>query len=71
MNQWINEPSSLVKVVLEHQLNYPSGSSFCLKGYQGIVDYKKIKNHIIDKASSTDGTLLTIGICDNLSHKKT
>ena len=52
----LNGPSSLVKVVLDHQLHYSPGTSFYFEGQEGVVDYEKLKGHISDRASSADGT---------------
>ena len=62
-------PSLFKQCVLKDDLKYPDGCSFCFEGYKGVDDYDKLKNHIIDCASRTDGTQLTVGIKDEHDKK--
>ena len=45
-------------------LKYPKGCSFCFEGYNGVEDFERLKNYLIDCASTTDGTQLTVTIHD-------
>ena len=45
-------------------LNYPKGCSFCFEGYNGVQDYERLKDYLIDCTSTTDGTQLTVAIHD-------
>ena len=50
-------PSSTVnQLIMKNLSKYPIGCSFCFEGYNGVDDYEKLKNHIIDCTSRTDGT---------------
>ena len=62
-------PSFVKQLILKDELKYPDGCSFCFEGYKGVDDYDKLKNHIIDCASRTDGTQLTVGIKDEHDKK--
>jgi hypothetical protein len=62
-------PSFVKQLILKDELKYPNGCSFCFEGYKGVDDYDKLKNHIIDCASRTDGTQLTVGIKDEHDKK--
>ena len=57
-------PSSVKQLIMKDELKYPNGCSFCFEGYNGVDDYDKLKNHIIDCASRTDRTQLTVAIHD-------
>lgn len=65
----LKAPSFVKQLMLKNELNYPDGCSFCFEGYKGVDDYDKLKNHIIDCASRTDGTQLTVGIKDEHDKK--
>ena len=62
-------PSSVKQLIMKDVLKYPIGCSFCFEGYKGVDDYEKLKNHIIDCASRTDGTQLTVAIHDEFVNK--
>ena len=62
-------PSSVKQLIMKDELKYPNGCSFCFEGYNGVDDYEKLKNHIIDCASRTDGTQLTVAIHDEHENK--
>ena len=68
--QLLTTPSIAVKTVLEATLGYPKGASFKFDGYNGVEDYDRLKGYLIDKASSSDGTQLVLGIADKLKTKK-
>ena len=55
--------------VLEQELRYPSGASFCFEGFKGIQDSQRLVTYLVDKASISDGTKLVVGINNNLSAK--
>ena len=57
-------PSSVKQLIMKDELKYPNGCSFCFEGYKGVDDYNKLKNHIIDCASRTDGTQSKVAIHD-------
>ena len=67
--QFLTKPSAVNKLVMETDLKYPKGCSFCFEGYKGVDDYEKLKNHLIDCASRTDGTQLTVSIHDDFINK--
>ena len=62
-------PSTVKQLIMQNVFKYPKGYSFCFKGYNGVDDYEKLKNHIIDCASRTDGTQLTVVIHDEFVNK--
>ena len=62
-------PSNVKQLIMKDVLKYPIGCSFCFEGYNGVDDYEKLKNHIIDCASRTDGTQLTVAIHDEFVNK--
>ena len=69
----LNPPFIATNTVLENFLNYPKGVSFHFEGYKGVPDYETLKVYLVDKASSSDGAQLTVGISDpytpkNVSH---
>ena len=66
---FITKPSTVNQLIMETDLNYPKGCSFCFEGYKGVDDYEKLKNHLIDCASRTDGTQLTVAIHDDFINK--
>ena len=49
---------------METGLDYPKGWSCYFPGYNGVDDFERLKNYLIDCASTTDGTQLTIAIHD-------
>ena len=54
---------------METDLKYPKGCSFYFEGYNGVNDYERLKDFLIDSACKTDGTRLTVGIHDEFSNK--
>ena len=62
-------PYNVKQLIMKDVLKYPIGCSFCFEGYNGVDDYEKLKNHIIDCASRTDGTQLTVAIHDEFVNK--
>ena len=62
-------PSNVKQLIMKDVLKYPIGRSFCFEGYNGVDNYEKLKNHIIDCASRTDGTQLTVAIHDEFVNK--
>ena len=62
-------PSTVKQLIMKDELKYLIGCSFCFEGYNGVDDYEKLKNHIIDCASRTDGTQLTVAIHDEFVNK--
>ena len=54
---------------MEKELKYPSGCSFCFEGYNGVKDYDRLKDFIIDSACNTDGSRLTVGIHQQFRNK--
>ena len=61
---FLTEPSQLNKLIMKDELKYPQGCSFCFEGYNGVEDYDRLKDFLIDCASRTDGTQLTVAIHD-------
>ena len=61
---FLTEPSQLNKLIMKDELKYPQGCSFCFEGYKGVEDYDRLKDFLIDCASRTDGTQLTVAIHD-------
>ena len=64
-------PSNVTQLIMKDTFKYPIGCSFCFEGYNGVDDYEKLKNHIIDCASRTDGTQLTVAIHDEFVNQPT
>ena len=64
-------PSNVTQLIMRNEFKYPIGCSFCFEGYDGVDDYEKLKNHIIDCASRTDGTQLTVAIHDEFVNQPT
>ena len=65
-------PSSTFKqLIMQNEFKYPIGCSFCFEGYSSVDDYEKLKNYIIDCASRTDGTQLTVAIHDEFVNQPT
>ena len=63
------KPNQLTKLTMEQVLKYPLGCSFCFEGYNGVKDYDRLKDFLIDSACNTNGTRLTVGIHDEFSNK--
>ena len=63
------KPNELTQLIMEKELKYPLGCSFCFEGYNGVKDYDRLKDFLIDSACNTDGTRLTVGIHDEFSNK--
>ena len=66
---FLTNPSSVNKLIMETELNYPKGCSFCFEGYKGVEDYDRLKDFLIDSACNTDGTQLTVAIHDEFINK--
>ena len=54
--QFLTKPSAVNKLIMETDLKYPKGCSFCFEGYNGVEDYDRLKDSLIDSACNTDGT---------------
>ena len=65
----LKEPSILTKSIMESNLGYPKGCSFRFEGFNGVKDYDRLKDFLIDSACNTDGTRLIVGIHDEFSNK--
>ena len=61
---FLTKPSIVNKLIMETDLKYPKGCSFCFEGYNGVNDFERLKNYLIDCASTSDGTQLTVVIHD-------
>ena len=66
---FLTKPSAVNKLIMEADLNYPKGCSFCFEGYNGVNDYERLKDFLIDSACNTDGTQLTVAIHDEFINK--
>ena len=66
---FLTKPSAVNGLIMKNMLNYPNGCSFCFEVYNGAQDYERLKNHLIDCASTTDGTQLTVAIHDEFVHQ--
>ena len=66
---FLSDPSIAMITVLEKELRYPSGASFCFEGFKGIQDSQRLVTYLIEKASISDGTKLVVGINNDLSTK--
>ena len=64
----LKEPSILTKSIMESNLGYPKGCSFRFEGFNGVKDYDRLKDFLIDSACNTDGTRLTVDIHDEFSN---
>ena len=67
---FLSDPSIAMITVLENELRYPSGTSFCFEGFKGKQDSQRLITYLIEKASTSDGTELVVGIHADLSAKK-
>ena len=50
-------------------LNYPKGYYLYFEGYNGVEDFERLKDYLIDCASTTYGTQLTVPIHDQFFHR--
>ena len=66
---FLTKPSAVNKLIMETDLKYPKGCSFCFEGYNGVEDYDRLKEFLIDSACNTDGTQLTVAIHDEFINK--
>ena len=67
--QFLTKPSAVNKLIMETDLKYPKGCLFCFEGYNGVEDYDRLKDFLIDSACNTDGTQLTVDIHDEFINK--
>ena len=61
---FLTKPSAVTELIMKDVLNYPKGCSFYFEGYNGVEDFERLKDYLIDCASKTDGTQLTVAIHD-------
>ena len=61
---FLQVPSLQLGIVLRHQLNYPDNCTFCLEGYKGMNDSKRLVTNIIT-AALKNGTSLRIDTNDH------
>ena len=66
---FLTKPSTIAELIVENVLNYPKGCSFCFGCYNGVEDYERLKDYLIDCASINDGTQLTVAIYDQFFHQ--
>ena len=66
---FLTKPSAVNKLIMETDLKYPKGCSFCFEGHNGVEDYDRLKDFLIDSACNTDGTQLTVAIHDEFINK--
>ena len=67
---FVSNPPVAMVTVLERHLHYPLGVSFCFEGFNGLQDSKRLVAYLIDKASTSDGTQLRVGINREYVHPK-
>ena len=66
---FLTKSSAVNQLIMETDLKYPKGCSFCFEGYKGVKDYNRLKELLIDSAYKTDGTQLTVAIHDESINK--
>ena len=66
---YLTKSSAVNQLIMETDLKYPKGCSFCFEGYKGVEDYDRLKDFLIDSACKSDGTQLTVAIYDEIINK--
>ena len=51
---FLQVPSVQLGIVLRHKLNYPENRTFCLEGYKGTADSKRLASNIIAAVKKWD-----------------